>query len=54
MEWRFKLQILPKTNSLLGFSYQSGEWEDSKNNIKVPFKEFSIGIIFIVAHIEFY
>lgn len=45
----FSLQLFPSSNTLLGFNYQTGEFEDETNKT-VLFSEISFGLIFIVFH----
>lgn len=52
MDWSFKVQLLPRTNTLLGINYQSGAWVDTQSNTEKHFSEVSLGLLIIVFHFE--
>lgn len=50
--WDLKVQLLPRTNTLLGFSYDGGLLSDDKlpHQKPIKFHEISFGMILIVIH----
>lgn len=45
----FSFQLFPSSNTLLGLNYQTGEFEDERNET-ILFSEISFGLIIMVFH----
>lgn len=52
MDWKFRIQLFPTSNTLIGLNYQSGSWVDYEKKIEQEFGEISLGLLIIVFHFE--